>query len=61
MLALTDNMDKILTLCDEVVPGHTQEFFFDRNHEDNLSLRNTVDAILKRDQKVHIILGCIYN
>ena len=29
----SSNIDEILSLCEEFVPGHTPEFFFDRNPE----------------------------
>ena len=51
------NIEEILQLCDEFIPGNPPEFFFDRNEDaDDLKIQNGHEL-----QGVHKILERIFN
>ena len=54
MLVVSDSVTKILTYCDEYVPGRTPEYFFDRNPENFAAILN-----FYRTDKFHVTgRGC---
>ena len=53
-LMMADNVDKVLALCDEFVPGNPPEYFFDRNPVNFPAILNVY-----RTDKFHMIeAGC---